>query len=164
MHQQKITPCLWFDTQAEEAARFYCAIFPNSQIRHISHYGEAGQEIHRKPAGSVLTVAFELDGQGFTALNGGPDFRFNEAISLQVGCVTQEELDRYWDKLSAGGDQAAQQCGWLKDKYGLSWQIVPTALTEMMCDADPEKSGRVMAALLQMKKLDIATLKRAYDG
>lgn len=164
MHQQKITPCLWFDTQAEEAARFYCGIFPNSQIRHISHYGEAGHEIHRKPAGSVLTVAFELDGQGFTALNGGPDFRFNEAISLQVGCATQEELDRYWDKLSAGGDQAAQQCGWLKDKYGLSWQIVPAALTEMMCDADPEKSGRVMAALLQMKKLDIATLKRAYDG
>lgn len=164
MHRQKITPCLWFDTQAEEAAQFYCAIFPNSQIKSISRYGEAGHEIHGKPAGSVLTVAFELDGQTFTALNGGPTFKFNEAISFQVNCDTQEELDRFWDKLSAGGPEAAQQCGWLTDKYGVSWQIVPGILPEMMGDPAPGKSERVMAALLKMKKLDIATLKRAYEG
>ena len=160
---QKIAPCLWFDTQAEEAAQFYCSIFKNSRILHVSHYGEAGREIHGKPAGSVLTVAFELDGQPFTALNGGPIFRFNEAISLQVYCDTQEELDHYWDCLSANGDASAQQCGWLKDKYGVSWQIVPAVLPELMTDADPRKTDRVMTALLNMKKLSIADLKRAYE-
>jgi predicted 3-demethylubiquinone-9 3-methyltransferase (glyoxalase superfamily) len=164
MRIPKITPCLWFDTQAEEAAQFYCAIFPNSRIVSISRYGEEGHEIHGKPAGSVLTVAFELDGLAFTALNGGPLFKFNEAISLQVSCDTQEELDHYWGTLSAGGDEAARQCGWLKDKYGLSWQVLPSVLADLMSDADPRKSGRVMTALLQMKKLDIAELKRAYAG
>lgn len=164
MPLQKITPCLWFDTQAEEAAQFYCSIFDNACILAISRYGEAGREIHGKPAGSVLTVAFQLAGQTFTALNGGPGFRFNEAISLQVHCATQEELDRYWARLAAGGDERAQQCGWLKDKYGVSWQIVPAVLAEMMSDDDPRKSGRVMTALLKMKKLDIAALQQAYAG
>jgi len=161
---QRIVPCLWFDTQAEEAAGFYTSIFRNSRIASIARYGEAGREIHGKPAGTVLTVAFELDGQAFTALNGGPSFKFNEAISLQVMCKTQEEVDYYWEKLSEGGDKKAQQCGWLKDKYGASWQVVPSALPEMMTDPDPEKSERVMKALLQMKKLDIHELKRAYAG
>ena len=160
---QKIAPCLWFDTQAEEAAQFYCSVFKNSRILHVGHYGEAGREIHGKPAGSGLTVACELDGQPFTALNGGPIFRFNEAISLQVYCDTQEELDNYWDCLSAGGDASAQQCGWLKDKYGVSWQIVPAVLPELMTDADPRKTDRAMTALLNMKKLSIADLKRAYE-
>ena len=160
--QQKITPCLWFDNQAEEAARFYTAIFPNSKIVDIARYGEAGTEIHGRPAGSVMTVAFELDGQAFTALNGGPVFKFNEAISFQVYCDTQEEVDHYWTKLGAGGDEKAQQCGWLKDKYGLSWQVVPRALIEMIQDPNYEKSQRVFKAMLQMKKLDIAALKRAY--
>lgn len=164
MNIQKITPCLWFDTQAEEAAQYYCDIFPNSRILSISRYGEAGHEIHGMPAGSVLTVAFELDGQAFTALNGGPVFKFNEAISLQVNCDDQEEVDRYWDRLSAGGDETAQQCGWLKDKYGVSWQIVPAVLADMMADADQRKTERVMTALLKMKKLDIVELKRAYAG
>jgi predicted 3-demethylubiquinone-9 3-methyltransferase (glyoxalase superfamily) len=164
MKLQKITPCLWFDTQAEEAAQYYCAIFRNSRILSISRYGEAGHEIHGMPAGSVLTVEFELDGQAFTALNGGPVFKFNEAISLQVNCDDQEELDRYWDRLSAGGDETAQQCGWLKDKYGMSWQIVPAVLPDLMADADQRKTDRVMTALLKMKKLDIAELKQAYEG
>jgi len=159
---QRITPCLWFDDQAEEAAKFYVGIFPNSRIVEISRYGEAGHEIHGRPAGSVMTVAFELDGQSFTALNGGPVFKFNEAISFQINCRTQEEVDHYWDKLSAGGDEKAQQCGWLKDRYGASWQVVPVALIEMISDPDYEKSQKVMAAMLQMKKIDIAELKRAY--
>ena len=161
---QKITPCLWFDEQAEEAVNFYTAIFRNSKITAISRYGEAGHEIHGRAAGSVMTVAFELDGQTFTALNGGPVFKFNEAISLQVNCETQEEVDYFWKKLSEGGDEKAQQCGWLKDKYGLSWQIVPTVLADMITDPVYEKSERVMGALLQMKKLDIAKLKQAYAG
>jgi predicted 3-demethylubiquinone-9 3-methyltransferase (glyoxalase superfamily) len=161
---QSITPCLWFDDQAEDAAKLYTSIFKNSQIGAISRYGEAGREIHGKPPGSVLTVAFELDGQSFTALNGGPVFKFNEAISLMVNCDSQEEIDYYWEKLSAGGDPSAQQCGWLKDQFGLSWQVVPTALTALMSDPDPAKSGRAMAALMQMKKLDIAELKRAAAG
>ena len=161
---QKITPCLWFDDQAEEAVEFYTAIFKNSRIVWVTRYGEAGHEIHRKPAGSVMTVAFELDGQAFTALNGGPLFKFNEAISFQVNCETQEEVDYYWEKLSAGGDEKAQQCGWLKDKYGVSWQVVPSVLIEMINDPDSEKSQRVMEAMLQMKKLDIDELKRAYAG
>jgi predicted 3-demethylubiquinone-9 3-methyltransferase (glyoxalase superfamily) len=161
---QKISPCLWFDHQAEEAASFYTSIFRNSKIGRISRYGEAGRETHRKPPGSVMTVAFELDGQTFTALNGGPIFKFNEAISLQVNCETQEEIDYYWEKLGAGGDEKAQQCGWLKDKYGVSWQIVPTVLPEMAGDPDPAKSGRVMEAILKMKKIKIDELKRAYAG
>lgn len=164
MKLQKISPCLWFDHQAEEAARFYTSIFPNSRIVRITHYGEAGHEIHGMPAGSVLTVVFELEGQPFTALNGGPIFRFNEAISLQVFCEDQAEVDYYWEKLSTGGEPAAQQCGWLKDRFGLSWQVVPAELDEMISDGDYARSERVMTALLQMKKLDIAQLKKAYAG
>jgi predicted 3-demethylubiquinone-9 3-methyltransferase (glyoxalase superfamily) len=160
----KIAPCLWFDDQAEEAANFYITVFKNSRITAISRYGEAGREIHGRPAGSILTVAFELDGQPFTALNGGPVFRFNEAISLMINCDTQEELDHYWNRLTAGGDPAAQQCGWLKDRFGVSWQVVPTVVAKMMTDPDRAKTDRVMSALLQMKKLDIAALKRAYSG
>lgn len=163
-HVKKITPCLWFDAEAEEAAKFYTGIFENSRIITMSRYGEAGREVHGKPPGSVMTVLFELDGQTFTALNGGPVFKFNEAISLQVDCATQEEVDHYWAKLAQGGDASAQQCGWLKDKYGVSWQIVPSVLTEMISDPDPEKAGRVMTALMQMKKLDIAKLEQAYSG
>jgi predicted 3-demethylubiquinone-9 3-methyltransferase (glyoxalase superfamily) len=161
---QRITPCLWFDDQAEEAVRFYMGIFPHSRIVAVSRYGEVGQEIHGRPPGSVMTVAFELDGQQFTALNGGPVFKFNEAISLQVNCETQRDIDHYWDRLAHGGEERAQQCGWLKDRYGVSWQIVPTALPAMMTDPDARKSGRVMEALLRMKKLDIAALERAYAG
>ena len=161
---QKITPCLWFDSQAQEAAEFYTAIFRNSKITKISRYGEAGREAHGQPPGSVMTVAFELDGQAFTALNGGPIFKFNEALSLQINCETQEEVDHYWNALSKGGDAAAQQCGWLKDKYGLSWQVVPRALVEMITDPDPQKAGRVMEAMLKMKRIDIAQVKRAYAG
>lgn len=159
---QKITPCLWFDYQAEEAVRFYTGIFKNSRIGSIARYGKAGLAVHGRPAGSVMTVAFELNGESFTALNGGPVFKFNEAISLEVNCETQEEVDYYWQKLAEGGDNEAQQCGWLKDKFGVSWQIVPTELAVLMRDPDSAKSERVMAALLQMKKIDIAALKRAY--
>jgi predicted 3-demethylubiquinone-9 3-methyltransferase (glyoxalase superfamily) len=161
---QKITPCLWFDDQAEEAAKFYTSIFKHSKIVSMARYGEAGHEVHGRPAGTVMTVAFELDGHAFTALNGGPMFQFNEAISFQVSCETQEELDYYWEKLSEGGDQRAQQCGWLKDKYGVSWQVFPTVLIEMLTGPDAEKSQRVMKSMLQMKKIDIEELMRAYDG
>lgn len=161
---QRIAPCLWFDDQAEEAAELYISIFKNSRIVTVTRYGEAGREIHGKPPGSVMTVEFELDGQAFTALNGGPLFKFNEALSLQVNCETQEEVDYYWEKLSDGGDEAAQQCGWLKDKYGVSWQVVPTMWIEMVNDPDPEKTQRAMEAMFQMKKLDIAELKRAFEG
>jgi predicted 3-demethylubiquinone-9 3-methyltransferase (glyoxalase superfamily) len=164
MTAHPITPCLWFDTEAEEAARFYTSIFKNSQIRTISRYTEAGREVHGRPAGSVMTVDFELNGQPFTALNGGPHFKFNEAISFQIMCRNQEEVDHYWNKLNEGGDPNAQQCGWLKDKFGLSWQVIPTALIEMLNDPDKEKSNRTMEAMLQMKKLDIAELERAYEG
>ena len=157
----RITPCLWFAEEAEEAARFYTGIFKNSRITTITRYGEAGFEVHRRPAGSVMVVAFELDGQPFTALNGGPVFKFNEAISLQVNCETQEEIDYYWDKLSAGGDPRAQQCGWLKDRYGLSWQVVPTVMDELFADAQSPGGQRAMEAMLRMKKLDIAELRRA---
>lgn len=160
---QKIIPCLWFDRNAEEAANFYTSIFKNSKIGHISRYGEAGYEIHRMPAGTVLTIEFELNGQKFTALNGGPVFKFNEAISFQVHCESQDEVDYYWDRLSAGGDEKAQQCGWLKDKFGLSWQIVPTLLVKLLQDPDPQKSARVMNAMLQMKKIEIKRLQQAYD-
>ena len=164
MQVQKISPCLWFDDQAEEAVAFYTSIFPNSTIVNVSRYGEAGYEQHRKPAGTVMTVAFELNGQAFTALNGGPMFKFNEAISFQVNCETQEEVDHYWGELSKGGDEKAQMCGWLKDKYGVSWQIVPRVLIEMMNDPDLEKSGRVMEAMLKMKKIEVEKLKEAYAG
>jgi predicted 3-demethylubiquinone-9 3-methyltransferase (glyoxalase superfamily) len=161
---QKITPCLWFNDQAEAAVAFYTAIFNNSKTLAVARYSEAGQEIHGRPAGSVMTVAFELDGQAFTALNGGPVFTFNEAISFQVNCETQEEVDDYWQKLSAGGDENAQQCGWLKDKYGVSWQVVPTVLPRLINDPDVEKSKRTMEAMLKMKKIDIDELKRAHAG
>jgi predicted 3-demethylubiquinone-9 3-methyltransferase (glyoxalase superfamily) len=152
---QKITPCLWFDTEGEEAANFYTSVFPNSKIVDVSRYGEAGP----RPAGTAMVVSFELDGQKFTALNGGPDFTFNEAISFQVSCETQEEVDAYWSKLSEGGEEGP--CGWLKDKFGVSWQIVPTALPRLLGDPDREKSQRVMQAMLQMKKIEIAELERA---
>ncbi len=160
---QKITPCLWFDSNAEEAVNFYASIFKNSKIGKISRFGKEGFEIHGKPEGSVMTVEFELNGQTFTALNGGPIFKFNEAISLQVNCESQEEVDYYWEKLSEDGDEKAQQCGWIKDRYGLSWQVVPVVLGEMLRDKDTEKSERVMKALLQMKKLDIGKLKQAFE-
>jgi predicted 3-demethylubiquinone-9 3-methyltransferase (glyoxalase superfamily) len=161
---QRITPCLWFDDQAEEAAKFYTSVFKNSKIVKVSRYGEAGHEVHKRPAGSVMVVSFELNGQTFTALNGGPIFKFNEAISFQVNCETQEEIDYYWQKLSDGGDKKAQQCGWLKDKYGASWQVVPTILPELVGDPDSERSQRAMEAMLKMKKIDIAELQWAYDG
>ena len=163
MKIQKITPCLWFDHQAEAAARFYTSIFKNSRIGKITRYGKAGYEIHRRPAGTVMTVEFEINGQAFTALNGGPVFKFNEAISFQVNCKTQAEIDYYWEKFSKGGDKKAQQCGWLKDKFGVSWQIVPEVLGQLVGDPDSQKSQRAMKALLQMKKLDIAKIKQAYD-
>lgn len=160
---QKITPFLWFDTQAEEAANFYASVFKNSKIVSVARYGDEAAKASGRPEGSAMTVAFELEGQKFVALNGGPHFKFTEAVSFVVNCQTQKEVDHYWEKLSAGGDEKAQQCGWLKDKYGLSWQIVPTVLVEMLQDKNPEKSERVMQALLKMKKLDIKTLQQAYE-
>ena len=160
----RIAPCLWFDDQAEEAAEFYTSIFKESEITAISRYGEAGREFHGKEPGSVVTVAFELEGQSFTALNGGPLFKFNEAVSLQVNCETQDEVDYYWEKLSAGGDPQAQQCGWLKDQYGLSWQVVPPMDEFFKRDERSPGAERAMEAMLQMKKIDIAALRRAYEG
>jgi predicted 3-demethylubiquinone-9 3-methyltransferase (glyoxalase superfamily) len=158
---QKITPFLWFDDKAEEAVAYYTSIFKNSKIVNIMRYGENGAEISGRPKGSVMTIAFELDGSAFIALNGGPMFTFSPAISFFVHCQTQEEVDQLWTKLSEGGEK--QRCGWLKDKYGVSWQIVPTVLGQMLQDNDAEKSKRVMNAMLQMDKLDIAGLKRAYE-
>jgi predicted 3-demethylubiquinone-9 3-methyltransferase (glyoxalase superfamily) len=154
---QKITPCLWFDTEGEEAANFYTSVFKNSKILEVSRYGEAGPQ----PAGTVMTVSFLLDGQEFVALNGGPDFTFTEAVSFQVNCETQEEVDEFWARLTEGGQPGP--CGWLKDRYGLSWQIVPTALSELLSDPDPGRSQRAMKAMLQMSKIDIAELRRAAD-
>lgn len=159
----KISPCLWFDNQAEEAAAFYTSIFNNSKIVRVIRYGDAGQDIHGQRAGTVMTVAFELDGQLFTALNGGPVFTFNEAISFQIHCETQAEVDYYWERLSEGGDEKEQQCGWLKDKFGVSWQVVPTILLEMLSSSDADKAQRVTKVMLQMKKLTIDELKQAYD-
>jgi predicted 3-demethylubiquinone-9 3-methyltransferase (glyoxalase superfamily) len=164
IRMQKIIPCLWFDDKAEEAAKFYASVFRNSRIGDVTHYGKEGYEIHGRKAGSVLTVEFEIEGQEFVALNGGPVFKFNEAISFQVHCETQKEIDYYWEKLTEGGDRKVQQCGWLKDKYGVSWQIVPVVLGKMLQDNDIMKSDRVMKALLQMRKLDIMTLERAYKA
>ena len=158
----KIHPCLWFDNQAEEAAKFYVSIFKNSRIGKVTRYGEAGSQAAGRPKGSVMTVSFELDGQELTALNGGPHFKFSEAISLVVNCETQKEVDDLWETLSKGGE--TQQCGWLKDKYGLSWQIVPNVLFELLLDKDAAKAERVMAAMLQMKKIDIRQLKQAAEG
>jgi predicted 3-demethylubiquinone-9 3-methyltransferase (glyoxalase superfamily) len=160
----RITPCLWFDNQAEEAVRFYASIFKNSKIGKITRYGKEGFEIHGRPEGSVMTVEFEINGQAFTTLNGGPIFKFNESVSFQVPCETQEEVDYYWEKLTPGGDEKAQQCGWLKDKYGLSWQVFPKVMSELVGDPYSEKSQRAMKAMLQMKKIDLEQLKRAYDG
>ena len=152
---QKITPCLWFDTEGEEAATFYTSVFPNSKVVDVARYGSAGP----RPEGTVMVVSFELDGQKFVALNGGPDFTFNEAISFQVSCESQAEVDAFWSKLSDGGEEGP--CGWLKDKFGVSWQIVPTVLPELLADPDREKSQRVMQAMLQMKKIEIDALERA---
>lgn len=158
---QKITPCLWFDDQAEEAVSFYVSIFKDSKIEAVTRYGQAGAEAAGRPEGTVLTILFQLEGQSFMALNGGPVFTFSPAISLMVSCRTQEEIDELWEKLSEGGQ--TQQCGWLQDKYGVSWQIVPAALGEMLQDKDPEKAESVMRAMLPMKKLDIETLEQAYE-
>jgi predicted 3-demethylubiquinone-9 3-methyltransferase (glyoxalase superfamily) len=158
---QKITPCLWFDNQAEEAVKFYISVFKNSKILTVTRYGESGAKVSGRPKGTVMTITFRLDGQEFMALNGGPIFKFTEAVSLIVNCKTQKEIDELWEKLSEGGKKG--QCGWLKDKYGLSWQIVPTGFDKMMKNADPAKSERMMKAVLQMTKLDIKTLKRAYE-
>jgi predicted 3-demethylubiquinone-9 3-methyltransferase (glyoxalase superfamily) len=158
---QKITPCLWFDDKAEEAVNFYVSIFKDSKIGRIARYGEAGAEVSGRPQGTVMTVDFQLEGQDFLALNGGPLFKFTEAISFIVNCETQQEIDEMWEKLSKGGEKGP--CGWLKDKYGLSWQIVPPVLAEMFQDINAEKTEKVMKAMLQMKKLDIKTLKQAYE-
>lgn len=163
MPNPQIRSCLWFDTQAEEAAHFYVEVFRNSKIGRILRYSEVGYETHHHAPGSVLTVDFELDGARFTALNGGPDFKFSEAISFEIFCDTQEEIDYYWDKLIAGGGQPSV-CGWLKDKYGVSWQVVPRKMMDMLADEESDKSKRAMAAMMQMKKLDIAKLEQAYNG
>jgi predicted 3-demethylubiquinone-9 3-methyltransferase (glyoxalase superfamily) len=161
---QKIGLCLWFDGNAEEAAKYYTSIFKGAKLGGITRYGKEGHEIHGGEEGAVMTVDFEIAGQTFLALNGGPLFKFNEAISLQVFCENQKEVDDYWEKLTAGGDVKAQQCGWLKDKFGVSWQVVPAVLPKMMKDEDPRKTERIMKAVLQMKKFDIAALERAYKG
>lgn len=160
---QKIVPNLWFDGNAEEAVDFYVSIFRNSAVGQISRYGEAGKEIHGQPAGKAMTIEFKIEEQSYLALNGGPDFKFSEAISFVVNCENQEEVDYYWDRLSKEGDPTAQVCGWLKDKFGLSWQIVPTILGKMMLDPDAKKRDSVMNAFLTMKKINIADLEKAYN-
>ncbi|HEY2526526.1 MAG TPA: VOC family protein [Xanthobacteraceae bacterium] len=160
--KQKIAPCLWFNTEAEEAASFYTAVFENSRIKRISRYGNAGHEVHGKEPGSVMVVEFEIEGQTFVALNGGPQFKFDEAVSFQVFCDSQDEIDYFWRRLSEGGKEGP--CGWLKDKFGLSWQIVPSVIPQMMGDGDKTKADRVMNAVLQMKKFDLKALERAYAG
>jgi predicted 3-demethylubiquinone-9 3-methyltransferase (glyoxalase superfamily) len=154
----KTTPCLWFDTQAEEAARFYCSVFPNSRVTDVTHYGKAGP----RPEGEVLTVEFELDGQPYTALNGGPEFTFDEAVSFQIDCADQEEADHYWWALVEGGQES--QCGWLKDRFGLSWQVVPRRLTELLADPDPDRAARAMEAMLGMRRIDVAQVEQAADA
>jgi predicted 3-demethylubiquinone-9 3-methyltransferase (glyoxalase superfamily) len=160
---QRFTPCLWFDSNAEEAVQFYTSIFDNPKITTVTRYGPAGAKAAERPEGTVMTIAFQLDGQDFLAINGGPVFTFSPAISFIVNCRTQKEIDRLWAKLSEDGDEQAQQCGWLKDKFGVSWQIVPTTLGEMMQDKDPQKTEQVMKAMLQMKKIAIAALEEAYE-
>jgi predicted 3-demethylubiquinone-9 3-methyltransferase (glyoxalase superfamily) len=159
---QKITPCLWFDTQAEEAANFYTSVFDNGRIKQVSRYGKAGQDVHGKEPGSVMVVEFEIAGQTFTALNGGPLFKFSEAVSFQVMCENQEEIDRFWSKLSDSGQPG--QCGWLKDRFGLSWQIVPAVLPQMIANARGEARERIIGAVMAMKKFDVAALHRAAAG
>jgi predicted 3-demethylubiquinone-9 3-methyltransferase (glyoxalase superfamily) len=163
IEMQKISPCLWFDDNAEDAVKFYVSIFKNSKVGNVTRYGKEGYEIHKKKEGSVMTIDFEIEGQKFLGLNGGPIFRFNEAISFQIYCDTQEEIDYYWEKLTEGGDKNAQVCGWLKDKFGVSWQVVPIAMIKMLQDKDSKKTERVMKAMLQMHKLDIDALTKAYQ-
>jgi predicted 3-demethylubiquinone-9 3-methyltransferase (glyoxalase superfamily) len=163
IEMQKISPCLWFDENAEDAVKFYVSIFKNSKVGNVTRYGKEGYEIHKKKEGSVMTIDFEIEGQKFLGLNGGPIFRFNEAISFQIYCDTQEEIDYYWEKLTEGGDKNAQVCGWLKDKFGVSWQVVPIAMIKMLQDKDSKKTERVMKAMLQMHKLDIDALTKAYQ-
>lgn len=160
---KKIIPNLWFDTEAEDAANFYTTVFKRSSINRVSYYSEAGKEIHKKEPGSVMSVEFTLNGQQFLALNGGPDFKFNESVSFAISCANQKEVDYFWEKLGEEGDPAAQQCGWLKDKYGLSWQIVPVALARLLQDEDRDKVERVTAAMMNMKKLDVKELERAGE-
>ena len=160
--KQQISACLWFDNQAEEAAQFYVSVFPSSKVVAVTRYGNAGHEIHGRPAGSVMTVEFELSGLPFTALNGGPVFKFNEAVSFQVSCETQAEIDHFWKSLSQGGQEGS--CGWLKDKYGVSWQVVPSVLPQLLTGADGAATDRIMNAVLKMKKFDLETLKRAHAG
>ena len=160
---QRISPCLWFDNNAEEAVQFYVSIFKNSKIGNVTHYGKEGYDIHKKKEGTVMTIDFEIEGQKFLALNGGPIFRFSEAISFQIYCETQDEVDYYWDKLTEGGDKNAQVCGWLKDKFGVSWQVVPNVLVKMLQDKDSKKTENVMRVMLQMQKLDINVLTKAYQ-
>ena len=162
--KQRISPMLWFDDQAEQAAAFYTSIFKNSKVVSTTRYTKEAEQAAGRPEGSVMTVVFQLDGQEFTALNGGPHFKFNEAISLVVSCKDQTEIDHYWNRLSEGGDPRAQQCGWLKDQFGVSWQVVPTILTELLTGSDPEKGRRAMAAVLKMKKIDVAEVERAAKG
>ena len=161
---QTITPCLWFDDQAEAAIGLYISVFKNSRVTATTQYGEAGKEFHGKEPGTVMSLAFELDGQAFTAINGGPIFKFTEAISLQINCQTQAEVDHYWNKLGDGGPVEAQQCGWVKDKFGLSWQVVPTVVPEMLQDDQSDKAQRVFGAIMQMRKIDIAALQKAFAG
>jgi predicted 3-demethylubiquinone-9 3-methyltransferase (glyoxalase superfamily) len=161
---QRITACLWFDTQAEEAARFYTGIFKNSKILTTTRYTPEAEQAAGQPAGSVMTVTFVLDGEEFTAINGGPIFKFTEAVSFMVRCQTQEEVDYYWNRLSEGGPVESQQCGWLKDRYGLSWQVIPVPVLELLTHRDPEKGRRAMAAILKMKKIDLAEVERASAG
>jgi predicted 3-demethylubiquinone-9 3-methyltransferase (glyoxalase superfamily) len=163
MAKHRISPCLWFDGQAEEAAKYYVGIFRNARINKITRYSSAGFETHHKAAGSVMTVEFELDGQRFTALNGGPEFTFNEAVSFEINCDSQKDIDYYWEKLSAGGDPNAQVCGWLKDRYGLSWQVIPSNMADFFKDEESPGAKAVMEAMLTMKKIDIDTLKHAHD-
>lgn len=161
---QKISPCLWFDNNAEDAVQFYISTFKNAKVGNVTRYGKEGYEIHKKKEGTVMTIDFEIEGQKFLALNGGPVFKFNEAISFQIYCDTQEEIDYYWEKLTEGGDKNAQVCGWLKDKFGVSWQVVPHVLIKMLQDKDSNKTESVMKAMLQMHKLDINALTKAYQG
>ena len=163
MWKKTITPCLWFDRQAEEAAHLYVSIFPESKITSVGRFPDAGEEIHGGKPGSVMAVSFELTGRPFTALNGGPLFRFNEAISLQVPCDSQDEIDFFWKKLSEGGDPEAQQCGWLKDRFGVSWQVFPAQLDDWLADTNRDKAARVMSVMLKMKKMDLETLRRAHE-
>lgn len=160
--KHKIAPCLWFDTRGEEAARFYCSVFKNSKLGRISHFPDAGKEVHGKDAGSVMMVEFELEGMPFLALNGGPQFKFDEAVSFQIYCENQDEIDYYWKALTQGGEEGP--CGWLKDKFGLSWQVVPRAVSDMMSGPDRAAAARVMNAFMQMKKLDLAAIEKAYAG